>query len=109
MGKVIHMESTINLLGKKNPKDTQKLIESGKVTHGETSYLVHEDTPKEYRTTLDGQPLNELNEPMALIVNTKVPSKWILQDTETGEIYRGTTNTEIGKQWEKIITVDGNV
>ena len=39
---------------------------------------------------------------MALIVNTKVPYKWILQDTETGDIYRGTTNTTIGEQWEKL-------
>ena len=43
---------------------------------------------------------------MALIVNTKVPHKWILQDTETGEIYRGTTETTIGKQWERVLSIN---
>ncbi len=70
------------------------------------SYLSVDNQPTKIRKTLDGRPLVELDEPMTLIVNTKVPHKWILQDTETGEIYRGSTETTIGKQWEKIIEIN---
>ena len=107
MGKIIYMESTINMMGKNNGKKTKKLIDSGEIVNTEdVNYLVKDDTKKnEIRKTLDGKPLVELDEPMALIVNTKVPHKWILQDTETGEIYRGTTEHTIGKQWEKIIEI----
>ena len=106
MSKVIYLDSTIKLLGKKDRKKTQELIDSGEVVHSETiSYLVKDDIPSQIRKTLDGRPLVELDEPMALIINTRVPHKYILQDTETGEIYRGTTNTRIGEQWEKIIEI----
>ena len=109
MGKLIYMEDTIKMMGKKNKKKTEKLIQSGEVVHTENSpYLVKDDNPPKVRKTLDGRPLIELDEPMALIVNTKVPHKWILQDTETGEIYRGTTEHTIGKQWEKIIEINEN-
>ena len=107
MGKVIYMDETIQMLGKKNPKKTQKLIDENDVVHSDSiSYLSVENEPTKIRKTLDGRPLIELDEPMALIVNTKVPHKWILQDTETGEIYRGTTEHTIGKQWEKIIEIN---
>lgn len=103
------MDDTIKMLGKKNAKDTQKLITENDVVHTDTiTYLSVEEKDIKIRKTLDGRPLVELDEPMALIVNTKVPHKWILQDTETGEIYRGTTETIIGNQWEKIITIDEN-
>jgi hypothetical protein len=100
------MDETIQQMGKKNPKETQKLIDNNNVIHGKVTYLEIDESEPIVRKTLDGKPLVELNEPMALIVNTKVPHKWVLQDTETGEIYRGTTNTEIGKQWEKIIDIN---
>ena len=107
MGKVIYMDETIQLLGKKNKKKTQKLIDENEVIHSDSvSYLSVNNEPTKIRKTLDGRPLVELDEPMALIVNTKVPHKWILQDTETGEIYRGTTEHTIGKQWEKIIEIN---
>lgn len=107
MGKVIYMDETIKMLGKKNAKKTQKLIDENDVIHSDSvSYLSVENKPTKIRKTLDGRPLVELDEPMALIVNTKVPHKWILQDTETGEIYRGTTEHTIGKQWEKIIEIN---
>ena len=96
-------------MGKKNPKETKKLIDSGEVVNSETiNYLVTEDIAPKVRKTLDGKPLVELDEPMALIVNTKVPHKWILQDTETGEVFRGTTNTRIGEQWEKLLTINND-
>ena len=109
MGKVIYMDETIKMLGKKNPKKTQKLIDENNVVHSDSvSYLSVENKPTKIRKTLDGRPLVELDEPMALIVNTKVPHKWILQDTETGEIYRGTTNHIIGEQWQKILTINND-
>ena len=102
------MDDTIKQMGKKNPTKTQKLIDENEViyTSEQHPYLLVNDEPPKVRKTLDGRPLVELDEPMALIVNTKVPHKWILQDTETGEIYRGTTETTIGKQWEKIIEIN---
>ena len=103
------MDETIQLLGKKNQKKTQKLIDENEVIHTDSvSYLSVDNQSIEMRKTLDGRPLVELDEPHALIVNTKVPHKWILQDTETGEIYRGTTETTIGKQWEKIVEINNN-
>ena len=103
------MDETIQLLGKKDQKTTQKLIDENEVVHTDSvSYLSVDNQPIEIRKTLDGRPLVELDEPHALIVNTKVPHKWILQDTETGEIYRGTTETTIGKQWEKIVEINNN-
>jgi hypothetical protein len=106
MSKIVYMDETIKMLGKKDRKATQKLIDENEVVHTDSvSYLSVNNQPVEIRRTLDGRPLVELDEPMTLIVNTKVPHKWILQDTETGEIYRGTTETTIGKQWEKIIEV----
>jgi hypothetical protein len=101
------MDATIQLLGKKNQKKTEKLIKENEVIHTDTvSYLSVDNQPTKIRKTLDGRPLIELDKPMALIVNTTVPHKWILQDTETGEIYRGTTEHTIGKQWEKIIEIN---
>ena len=106
MGKILYMDETIKMMGKKNRKAAQKLIDDNEVVHTDTiTYLEIKQEPIKIRKTLDGRPLIELDEPMALIVNTKVPHKYILQDTETGEIYRGTTETQIGKQWEKIITI----
>jgi len=106
MGKIVYMDDTIKMMGKKNRKEIQKLIDDNEVVHTDTiTYLSVEEKDIKIRKTLDGRPLVELDEPMALIVNTKVPHKWILQDTETGEIYRGTTETTIGKQWEKIIEI----
>jgi hypothetical protein len=106
MSKIVYMDETIKMLGKKDRKATQKLIDENEVVHTDTiTYLSVEEKDIKIRRTLDGRPLVELDEPMTLIVNTKVPHKWILQDTETGEIYRGTTETTIGKQWEMIIEV----
>ena len=45
----------------------------------------------------------ELENPVELKVITKCPTKWILIDEETGQVYRGTENKEIGKIW-KLIT-----
>ena len=42
----------------------------------------------------------ELENPVELKVITKCPTKWILIDEETGQVYRGTENKEIGKMWK---------
>jgi hypothetical protein len=44
----------------------------------------------------------ELENPVELKVITKCPTKWILIDEETGQVYRGTENKEVGKMWELI-------
>lgn len=44
----------------------------------------------------------ELDKAITLSVYTKVPLKWILIDTETLDVYKGSNNLEIGKQWKKI-------
>ena len=46
--------------------------------------------------------LEDLDRAIELKVITKCPSKWILIDEETGQVYRGTKNTEIGKMWNLI-------
>lgn len=108
MGKVIYMENTIKVM---KGNVAKKLIDEGEIINAEeVNYLVKkEKSINKVRKSLDGTPLEELPAPMALVVNTRVPSKWILQDTETGEIYRGTTKTTIGDQWEKIMTIDEKV
>jgi hypothetical protein len=35
-------------------------------------------------------------------VITKCPTKWILIDEETGQVYRGSENKEVGKMWKLI-------
>ena len=115
MSKVIYMDSTIQQIGKQNPKKAQSIIDMGEVIHFDEGYTVQpyliagksevELKKENKRRTLDGNILTELDEPIELLVKTKVPSKWILQDTETGDIYRGTTNTTIGEQWEKLAII----
>ena len=46
--------------------------------------------------------VKELNQPIELKVITKCPSKWILIDEETGQVYRGTENPKVGKMWQLI-------
>ena len=53
------------------------------------------------RNCIDAE-IPELDKAISLSVYTKVPSKWILIDTETLDVYKGSNNLEIGKQWQKI-------
>lgn len=46
--------------------------------------------------------VEELEKPVELKLITKCPTKWILIDEETGQVYRGTNNQEVGKMWELI-------
>ena len=54
------------------------------------------------RITLKGKTLIELDFLITLKVTTRVPEKWILFDSETGQKYIGTNNIEIGKNWKLI-------
>jgi hypothetical protein len=53
------------------------------------------------RKCLD-EEIPELDTAITLSVYTKAPFKWILIDTETLVVYKGSNNSEIGKQWTKI-------
>lgn len=52
--------------------------------------------------TVNKREIEELEEPVELKLITKCPTKWILIDEETGQVYRGTNNQEVGKMWELI-------
>jgi hypothetical protein len=58
------------------------------------------------RKLLDGTNAEELDESITLTIKTKCPSKWLLADKETGEVYVPYT-TEGPLQWKKIATWKG--
>ncbi|MED5317450.1 MAG: hypothetical protein VX744_06825 [Candidatus Neomarinimicrobiota bacterium] len=55
-----------------------------------------------YRNLKNGEKAKELNSPMNLIIKTKCPTKWIIEDLETGQRYRANGNTEVGKMFDII-------
>tara|TARA_Y100000814_G_scaffold274732_1_gene233640 strand:+ start:36 stop:230 length:195 start_codon:yes stop_codon:yes gene_type:complete len=57
---------------------------------------------KKYRKLKNGQKANELEKSIELIIKTKCPTKWIIEDLETGQRYRANGNTEIGKMFTPI-------
>jgi hypothetical protein len=44
----------------------------------------------------------ELDNGIELKVITKCPTKWLLYDQETGQMYRGNNNTDLHSMWTKI-------
>ena len=52
--------------------------------------------------TVNKREIEELEEPVELKLITKCPTKWILIDEETGQVYRGSNSTEVCKMWELI-------
>lgn len=42
-----------------------------------------------HRILLNGNQVEELENPVTITIYTKCPEKWILLDTETGEKYKG--------------------
>ena len=54
---------------------------------------------KKYRKLKNGEKANELEKSIELIIKTKCPTKWIIEDLETGQRYRANGNTEIGKMF----------
>lgn len=106
MSKVIYMQDTINMMGSTDTDKVQQIIASGEVIQSEYPYLVVEvddSVQVKKRKLLNGEYVEELEEPHTLSVITKCPSKWVLQDLETGQVYRGTDNSDIGNQWREMI------
>jgi len=57
---------------------------------------------KKYRKLINGKKAKELDNPIELIIKTKCPTKWIIEDLETGERYRANGNNEVGKMFTPI-------
>ena len=55
------------------------------------------------RTLKNGEEVEELDSSVQLIIKTKCPTKWIIEDLETGQKYRANGNTEIGKMFTPIL------
>jgi|TARA_B110000967_G_C18613381_1_gene425102 hypothetical protein len=110
-GKLIMMQRTVEHLNKTNPKMLKELERGPKFEVGGTAasgfyYTWDLEDNTKYRKLLDGRNVEELDEPLDLSVITKCPEKWILQDVETGQIFQGTQNTEVGKQWKEITIIN---
>ena len=58
---------------------------------------------KKKRTLKNGEEIEELDSSVQLIIKTKCPTKWIIEDLETGQKYRANGNTEIGKMFTPIL------
>ena len=54
---------------------------------------------KKERTLKNGDKVEELENSIQLIIKTKCPTKWIIEDLETGQRYRANGNNEIGKMF----------
>ena len=54
------------------------------------------------RTLQNGEKAVELESSIQLIIKTKCPTKWIIEDLETGQRYRANGNMEIGKMFTPI-------
>ena len=50
----------------------------------------------------NGEKAEELENSMQLIIKTKCPTKWVIEDLETGQRYRANGETEIGKMFTPI-------
>jgi len=57
---------------------------------------------KKYRKLKNGERAEELEISIKLIIKTKCPTKWIIEDLETGQKYRANGKTEIGKMFTLI-------
>jgi len=55
-----------------------------------------------HRILKNGDKVEELNNSIQLIIKTKCPTKWVIEDLETGQRYRANGNTEIGKMFNPI-------
>lgn len=57
------------------------------------------------RKLIDGSEVEELNEPICIIIYTLSPEKWRIQDMETGQFYIGDTNPHpvYGKELKSLV------
>ena len=58
---------------------------------------------KKKRTLKNGEEVEELDSSVQLIIKTKCPTKWIIEDLETGQKYRANGSIEIGKHADFVI------
>jgi hypothetical protein len=54
------------------------------------------------RELKNGEKVKELEKSINLIIKTKCPTKWIIEDLETGQKYRANGKTEIGQMFTLI-------
>lgn len=54
------------------------------------------------RELITGEQAENLVSPVDLIIHTKCPSKWLLIDLETGQMYRGLENRGPWGQWRRL-------
>ena len=59
---------------------------------------------KKFRKLKNGESAEEHESSINLIIKTKCPTKWIIEDLETGQKYRANGSTEIGKMFTPIET-----
>ena len=58
---------------------------------------------KNKRKLKNGEEVEELKKSINLIIKTKCPTKWIIEDLETGQKYRANGKTEIGQMFTLIL------
>lgn len=54
------------------------------------------------RQLINGDTAEELKHPVVLMIKTRCPTKWVIQDLETGVRYRANGSTEVGKMFTEI-------
>ena len=54
------------------------------------------------RALKNGEIVQELGRSIKLIIKTKCPTKWVIEDLETGVRYRANGSTEMGKMFTPI-------
>lgn len=54
------------------------------------------------RILINGDTVEELEKSINLIIKTKCPKKWIIEDLETGQRYRANGTAEIGTMFDLI-------
>lgn len=54
------------------------------------------------RNLINGGEVQELREPINLLVRTLVPPKWILVDQETGQVYQGSDRMDSYGPWVRL-------
>jgi hypothetical protein len=61
------------------------------------------DKKKKFRKLRNGENAIELEKSVQLIIKTKCPTKWVIEDLETGQKYRANGKSyELGKTFTKI-------
>ena len=55
-----------------------------------------------YRELKNGENAEELESSVQLIIKTKCPTKWIIEDLETGQRYRANGTSKIGSMFDLI-------